>query len=151
MCRKHYVHWYRRRPDGPACVAQGCTSPAYSSGHCARHWSAWKKYGDAGAIDRKRAIARKVDSNGYVLIRVPGHPAATGGGGWVLEHRVVMERHLGRFLERFENIHHKNGVRDDNRPENLEMWITRQPAGQRPEDLVEYAHWIIARYGQRSS
>jgi len=59
------------------------------------------------------------------------------------EHRAVMERVLGRPLEPFENVHHKNGRRLDNRPSNLELWTKPQPAGQRPEDLVV---WVIEHY-----
>jgi hypothetical protein len=62
------------------------------------------------------------------------------------EHRVVVERELGRVLRNFENVHHKNGVRDDNRPENLELWAVPQPAGQRVEDLVD---WVIEAYPER--
>jgi len=57
-----------------------------------------------------------------------------------------MKEKLGRDLLPGENVHHINGVRDDNRPENLELWVTKQPKGQRPEDLLEWANEIIRRY-----
>ena len=146
MCRKHYVHWYRRREDAPRCLVNGCKWASYTNGYCATHHHHLLTKGDAEAMDKQRAIKRKLDPNGYVLIRQYGHPAATAGGGWTLEHRIVMEGELQRHLRTDESVHHKNGNRADNRPENLELWVRYQPAGQRKEDLVAYAKEILRRY-----
>jgi hypothetical protein len=83
---------------------------------------------------------RRVQPDGYVLVKVPpdtpGSKRTNGGtqARWMLEHRYVMQQVLGRPLEPNENVHHKNGQRDDNRPENLELWAKRQPAGARHDE-----------------
>lgn len=62
------------------------------------------------------------------------------------QHRVTMEEVLGRPLRKGEEVHHLNGVRYDNRPENLELWVKSQPSGQRPQDLVAWAKELLALY-----
>lgn len=59
-------------------------------------------------------------TNGYIYVYAPDHPYATQDG-YVMEHRRVVERRIGRFLLPEEEVHHRNAVRDDNRDENLEL------------------------------
>ena len=84
---------------------------------------------------------------GYVMVPVPEHPRTSRTGGYVFEHILVMEELLGRLLLPGETVHHLNGVKDDNRPSNLELWTRPQPSGIRVADAVAWARHIIALYG----
>ena len=82
---------------------------------------------------------------GYVMIRVPDHPRAKRSP-YVFEHILVAEEMLGRHLLPGESVHHRNGVRDDNRPENLELWTRPQPSEIRASDAIEWAIEVLERY-----
>lgn len=64
-----------------------------------------------------------------------------------LQHRRIMEKVMGRKLYPEETVHHINGIRSDNRLENLELWASNHPPGQRVSDLVEWAKEILKKYG----
>jgi hypothetical protein len=84
---------------------------------------------------------------GYIMVHAPGHPRARSSP-YVFEHIIVMETVLARYLFPDETVHHRNGVRDDNRPENLELWIRPQPSGIRVHDAVAWAKEILSRDGR---
>lgn len=89
---------------------------------------------------------KRIDSYGYVKISIPLEYRHICGNKQKLEHRVVMEIALNRPLLKFETVHHKNGNRQDNRIENLELWSKHQPSGQRVIDKLKYAKEIIKLY-----
>jgi hypothetical protein len=90
---------------------------------------------------------RSITDKGYIEIRgMQGHPNSRKNGS-MFEHTLVMEQILGRPLFSHENVHHKNGVRHDNRPENLELWTSCQPPGSRVDNAIEWAIELLTQYG----
>lgn len=88
---------------------------------------------------------RTVNQDGYVLLREKTHPNATKKG-LVFEHVKVMSAMIGRPLLPGETVHHLNGVRDDNRPENLELWSSNHPKGQRIVNKIEWCLQFLRQY-----
>lgn len=130
----------------PKCKFNGCEKEKVALGLCAGHRSQQKSKGELKPL---RTYAQKehkrINSSGYVLIFRPEHPNAQKRGT-ILEHVYVMSEHIGRPLLPNENIHHKNGVRCDNRIENLELWCVNQPKGQRVSDLLDWAVELLDTY-----
>lgn len=132
----------------------GCNKPIHCRGVCAScyrkiHYQEHEKnrrYPNGISKERECAIGTKrVTNEGYIDIKIPSDHSSRSRD-WMKEHRYIMEIFLGRKLLPEENVHHINGDKTDNRLENLELWITKQPKGQRPIDLIEYAEWIIKTY-----
>jgi HNH endonuclease len=151
LCVTHYSRKRRDVPDwdapiprrmkrGPQC-SQGkdCGEPVYARGLCRLHYQRIHVLGhaDPGPVGLLKAAAGEgsKDGRGYRVITVDGQR--------YLEHRWVMEQMLGRPLEPDEEVHHKNRIRDDNDPSNLELWATPQPRGGRVADLVAF---YVKRY-----
>lgn len=101
---------------------------------------------DCHANAKRKAQVRQVTAGGYVRIFVGYDYPGASKSGHVFEHRKVMQDILGRALIEDENVHHRNGVRDDNRPENLELWSHAQPKGQRVADKIQWAKDFLALY-----
>lgn len=139
--------WRRALANRTACSFDRCTNIPKQDGLCKQH--AHQKATGQTLRALKRGEGRKsvgwVTERGYRKISDATHPNAHKNGS-LYEHIAVMTEMLGRPLVEGENVHHKNGVKTDNRPENLELWVSSQPSGQRPEDLVSWAWEIIRRY-----
>lgn len=165
LCAGHYQQWndgllpidvpnrsvqkdQYRYGDEAVCAVGGCTLRPINKFMCSKH----AQQRERGILDEQGnqlrpllALGRKpkegpiYDGAGYVLVRPsPGYPGKTRQGR-VLEHRLVMEQHLGRLLLEHEIIHHKNGNRQDNRLDNLEIMTTKEhpPAHEyTPEQAV---------------
>ena len=158
-CHGHYQRWLRtgdvqqevplgRRRQPDACLAEGCERAPVAKGYCGTHYKRAVKHGDVlDDIPIRVVTGEGGYSHGYWKVPVPPELRhLTNGAPGVGQHRLVMAMHLGRALFDDEVVHHRNGDRTDNRLENLELWSTTQPRGQRVEDKVAYAVEILRRY-----
>lgn len=169
-CSMHYERWRRRGDTGDYepermpcapkdylshiehshCVIEGCDRPRRSTwGLCGLHYERKRTGRDVAApipapvdVDDPSTWGRTKTADGYVRLQT----FAGGVGSYIFEHRWVMQQAIGRPLFDDENVHHVNGDRSDNRLENLELWSSAQPKGQRVDDKVQFALEILRRY-----
>lgn len=157
-CQRHYGAWSRhgdplimkREYGRKHCTVDGCDRPHSARGYCSMHYLRWAAHGDpgpAGLLLSPDGQARHKEAQGYWYVTAPPEFGSMANArGRVMEHRLVMAQHLGRPLREWENVHHLNGDRGDNRIENLELWAKPQTCGQRVDDLVA---WVIENYPER--
>jgi hypothetical protein len=155
-CHAHYQRW-RAHGDGQAhrplaaashCSVEGCDRPSHARGLCGTHYRRAIANGHPDPEKPIRVVTGEGSlSHGYWKVQVPDDERwLMPGLDSAMEHRLVMARHLQRPLLEDEVVHHINGVRTDNRIENLELWSTAHPKGQRVEDKSAFALDLLRRY-----
>lgn len=157
LCHGHYQRVLRHgsvddsplRKGKQMCEVVDCERDAEKRGYCPAHYKRVLKHGHPQAdIPIRQVDGTGHISHGYQQVNLPRDLRHfSRGSSKMAEHRFVMAKHLGRPLTSDEHVHHVNGIKTDNRLENLELWSTYHPSGQRITDLLEFCMVILERYG----
>lgn len=144
-------------PNGRRCSIDECDKPHHHKGYCCGHAHRLRRHGDLLAVvgrgnaGKRRGVLKLagefITTNGYRRIRIED---GNNKVRWEFEHRRVMETRLNRSLLKGESVHHKDGNRLNNAPENLELWIKPQLTGVRVEGAILWAKEIIERYENKT-
>lgn len=128
------------------CKVESCERGCYAKNLCCKHYYRQLRYGSTSDAVLTRAPNGSgfKNNSGYIIIRID----SLYGRKQILEHRHIMSQSLGRELFPDETIHHLNGIRDDNRIENLELMSSSHFSGQRVKDKLAHARKMIERYGE---
>ena len=171
LCSHHYQRMYRgmsleapllRPAKRYGCKVEGCEGKHVAKGYCRSHYERFNRKSNARGRKTKTPISRTtktpINSNkddvykklcsGVLVGNIDprGYERFSSNGEIIWAHRFVMERILGRKLTTEETVHHRNGVRHDNRPENLELWSGKHPRGARVSEQVAWAQEILAKH-----
>ena len=137
----------RHRSTKGKCRFPRCGRNIKAQGYCGTHYR--QQLNGIGVVPIKEDPSQRADwvPVGTTKETVDGYIRVKTASGWVRQHRIVMEEHIGRALSSNELVHHINGRRSDNRIDNLEICTKTHPPGQRVTDKVEFALEILGRYG----
>lgn len=135
----------KRTKPGGQCSVEKCNRVSVYTGMCQPHWKHMRKYGETREIKTFNPGEWgpwHIDKDGYSR----RSRRLNGRAEVQLEHRHVMEEHIGRKLSPDETVHHRNTNRQDNNLSNLELWVNGHPRGGRVEEVLEWAKTIVERY-----